>query len=91
MSHAAEPTRVRAVFDPARRDDLIPEAQALIGRVCDWRYLWVVEETELGGAYSGERAYAPDEDTSPTPYLVVPESDLRVIERLGQGGARVGS
>lgn len=79
MTRGLLPRRVRAVFDPVRRDDLIPQAEALMGRECVWQFAWVIEETELGGFYAGQRAFMLIEPRS-APFLWVPESDLRATE-----------
>jgi hypothetical protein len=62
-----------ARFEPARRDDLTPGAERLIGRQRKWQYVWLIED----GPFAGQWACALISPGKPAPFAWAPESDLR--------------
>ena len=47
--------RVLARFCPTRLDDLSRDAADCVGRKCEWRAMWEIEE----GPYAGQWAFSP--------------------------------
>lgn len=61
-----------AVFAPKRTDDLRYGSERWIGRMHEWRRLWIIED----GPYAGQWACEAADRSLLTPFAWVPECDL---------------
>lgn len=67
--------KITAVFSPRRTDDLIPAAEAWIGRKAVWEAYFVIEK----GPYKGEWAMVLEgTDRLEAPFAYVPLGDLLI-------------
>ena len=69
----------RAIFEPRRRDDLVPGGDGLIGQACEWVAGWILEDGNYAGEWAMIYALPAQYDL---PFAWVPSGDLRFLERL---------
>lgn len=73
-------SKIRATFNPLRRDDIRPHMQTLIGKTAIWVCLGVSGDEE---PYPGQKRYCLDSDDDPKlAAFWSPECDFSDIEEV---------
>ncbi|HTW36370.1 MAG TPA: hypothetical protein VMD53_17245 [Rhizomicrobium sp.] len=73
--------RVRAIFTPARRDDLKAGAERHIGEIAVFEALWTIDD----GPYTGDMAFRLPEAWGEIDAGWIPERDLQILEIVRAG------
>lgn len=85
--HHTRPVSLRrrvATFQPARTDDLKPDALEHVGETFEWRGLWVVTEDD-GGPYVGQTVWERADESLPW-FGWVPDEDLVDVDEIHSHG-----